>query len=113
MTKNRTTWLACALAILAAFGLALADDGGRPITVAMTGAEEPNGGDPDGSGEAVFTFNPGTAEVCFQLTVRDIAPATAAHIHRAPAGVNGRDRDRPHARPPAGRRAAASLRIAT
>jgi hypothetical protein len=89
MTKNRTTWLACALAILAAFGLALADDGGRPIAVPMTGAEEPNGGDEDGSGEAVFTFNVGLSQVCFQLVVRDIAPATAAHIHRAAAGVNG------------------------
>jgi hypothetical protein len=28
-------------------------------------------------------------EVCFQLTVSDIAPATASHIHRAPAGVAG------------------------
>jgi hypothetical protein len=67
----------------------LAEDGGRPIAVPMTGAEEPNGGDTDGSGEAVFFFNPGLSQVCFQLTVRDIAPATAAHIHLAPAGVNG------------------------
>jgi hypothetical protein len=51
----------------------------------MTGDQEPNGGDLDGSGEAVFFFNPGLQQVCYQLTVQDIEPATAAHIHRAPA----------------------------
>jgi CHRD domain len=56
----------------------------------MTGTEEaPGPGDPDGSGEAVFTLNHGLGQVCFQLTVMDIAPATAAHIHVAPPGVPG------------------------
>jgi hypothetical protein len=56
----------------------------------MTGADEaPVPGDPDGSGEAVLTLNHGQGEVCFQLTVADIAPATAAHIHEAPVGVPG------------------------
>lgn len=65
---------------------ALAADGGRPITVEMTGADErPGPGDPDGSGTAVFTVNPGQSEVCYVLTVENIDPATAAHIHRAPA----------------------------
>ncbi len=72
---------------------ALADhpgQGGRTFTVALTGAQEaPGPGDPDGSGEAVLRLNPGKGEVCFQLTVRDIAPATAAHIHEAPAGSPG------------------------
>ncbi|MGH2561025.1 MAG: CHRD domain-containing protein [Thermomicrobiales bacterium] len=56
----------------------------------MTGAEEaPGPGDPDGSGTALFTFNHGQREVCFELTVENIEPATAAHIHRAPVGVPG------------------------
>jgi hypothetical protein len=64
--------------------------GGRPLSTTMTGGEEvPGPGDPDGSGEAFITLNHGSGEVCFQLTVSDIAPATAAHIHEAPAGVAG------------------------
>jgi hypothetical protein len=67
-----------------------ADQGGRPMTVPMTGAEEaPGPGDPDGAGTAVFTFNAGQEMVCFELTVSNIEPATAAHIHRAPVGSPG------------------------
>jgi hypothetical protein len=67
------------------------DDGGRKFKVLMTGAEEvPGPGDPDGSGIAVLRLNPGTEQVCFQLFVEDILlPASAAHIHEAPAGVAG------------------------
>ena len=69
---------------------ALAADGGRPFSTAMTGAAEvPGPGDPDGSGTAVLRLNAGKQEVCFELVVSDIAPATAAHIHVGPAGVAG------------------------
>ncbi|MGH2586768.1 MAG: CHRD domain-containing protein [Dehalococcoidia bacterium] len=69
---------------------ATADDGGRPFTTALSGAAEvPGPGDPDGSGTASLRLNPGQGEVCFTLTVSGIAPATAAHIHVAPAGVAG------------------------
>ena len=62
---------------------AAADDGGRPFTVALTGAaERPGPGDPDGSGTATLSLNPGQEEVCFTLTVENIGlPATGAHIH--------------------------------
>jgi hypothetical protein len=64
--------------------------GGRPLSATLTGAAEvPGPGDPDGSGEAFVTLNPGLKKVCFQLSVSDIAPATAAHIHEAPVGVAG------------------------
>ena len=54
----------------------------------MTGAAEaPGPGDPDGSGTAFFTLNQGQGEICFELTVANIDPATAAHIHRAGVGV--------------------------
>jgi hypothetical protein len=67
-----------------------ASDGGRPFTTTLTGAAEvPGPGDPDGSGTASLRLNPGQGEVCFELTVTGIAPATAAHIHVAPAGVAG------------------------
>lgn len=63
---------------------------GRPLTATLTGvAEVPGPGDPDGSGTATVAVNQGQGEVCFVLTVADIAPATAAHIHRGAAGVAG------------------------
>jgi hypothetical protein len=46
-------------------------------------------GDPDGSGTAAVRLNLGQGEVCFELVVSGIAPATAAHIHVGPAGVAG------------------------
>lgn len=56
--------------------------GGRPITVTMTGAAEvPGPGDPDGTGTATITLNPGKGEVCYELMVDKIATANAAHIH--------------------------------
>jgi hypothetical protein len=66
------------------------DHGGRPLSATMTGAAEaPGPGDPDGTGTAVITLNHGQGEVCFQLTVANINPAIAAHIHEAPVGVPG------------------------
>jgi len=44
-------------------------------------AEVPGPGDTDGSGMATITLNPEQREVCFELTVSNIAPAAAAHIH--------------------------------
>ena len=73
-----------------ALQLPVGDQGGRPFTTTMSGAEEaPGPGDADGTGTATITLNPGQSEVCFELTVANIAPATAAHIHRAPEGVPG------------------------
>jgi len=63
--------------------------GGRPLSAVLTGPAEVPTGDPDGSGSAFVTLNQGQGEVCFELQVLDIAPATAAHIHVAPAGVAG------------------------
>jgi hypothetical protein len=57
----------------------------------LTGAQEaPNPGDPDGSGTAVITINPGLGTVCWELSVTGITlPASASHIHIAPAGSPG------------------------
>ena len=63
--------------------------GGAPRITTLSGAEEVPPADPDGSGFAVITLNVGQQQVCWELTVENIAPATAAHIHAAPAGVNG------------------------
>lgn len=81
----RITLPITALAALSLAGGVAAQEGGRPFTVAMTGAaERPGPGDPDGSGTATFRVNAGQGRICYTLTVRNIEPATAAHIHRAP-----------------------------
>jgi hypothetical protein len=70
--------------------------GGAPRTTSLTGQEECNAtgqcnlGDLDGSGFAAISLNVGQAEVCWEITVRDITlPALFAHIHEGPAGVAG------------------------
>jgi hypothetical protein len=80
-----------ALALLAiAVTAAVAQAGGRPLATTLTGAEEiPGPGDPDGSGTARLELNIGTGEICYELAVSGIAPATAAHIHVGQAGVAG------------------------
>lgn len=76
------------LAGLALAGPALA--AGSRLTATMTGAAEvPGPGDPDGAGTAVIRLNKGKGEVCYELTVSGIAPATAAHIHVGTAGIAG------------------------
>jgi len=67
-----------------------ADQGGRPLTAVMTGANEaPGPGDPDGSGFAIVTLNQGQGQICFEITLENVDPITAAHIHSGPAGVPG------------------------
>jgi hypothetical protein len=89
MMKSRIIAIgAVALGLVLAGGPAGAQ--GRPLSTTMSGAEEvPGPGDPDGTGFAVIILNQGQGEVCFDLTVSNIVPATAAHIHAGPAGVAG------------------------
>ena len=85
-----TRTLLLAAAALAAAAPALAEDGGRKFTIAMTGEEEePGPGDDDGTGTAALRVNPGQGQVCYDVTYANIDPPTAAHIHRAPAGSPG------------------------
>lgn len=80
--------LAVSLAALTVVTAGLA--GGAPLSATLTGAAEaPGPGDPDGSGSASLQLNRGQGEICYELAVSNIAPATAAHIHVAPAGVPG------------------------
>ena len=75
---------------LFAFNLAAAQDDGRKLYTTLSGSTEvPGPGDPDGSGSATITLNQGQGQVCFELTVANLAPVTAAHIHEAPAGKAG------------------------
>lgn len=55
----------------------------------MTGEQEvPGPGDPNGFGRATIILIPPDT-ICYVLTARRIAPATAAHIHQAPPGEAG------------------------
>jgi len=66
------------------------DKGGRPLSATLTGAAEvPGPGDADGGGAVKITVNQGKSQVCFEITVSNIADATAAHIHEAAAGQAG------------------------
>jgi hypothetical protein len=79
-----------AVALLwATVGPAAAQDSGRKLSTVLTGAAEVGGGDPDGTGTATLRVNPGTGEICYTITVANLDPVTAAHIHNAPVGVNG------------------------
>jgi hypothetical protein len=86
--------LSCFVISLTLVGAAWTFSGAKRSTT-LNGAEECNAagecnqGDPDGSGLARITLNAGQATVCWELTVRDIMPATASHIHKAPAGQPG------------------------
>jgi hypothetical protein len=86
--------LICAIVFASpAFAAPKADgecNGGRPLTATLTGAAEvPVPGDPDGSGTANVRVNPGQGCISYDVAVTGIAPATAAHIHEAPAGSAG------------------------
>ena len=88
MFRSLTVSCAASMALIATS--AIAADGGRKLQTNLTGAAEaPNPGDPDGRGMATVTVNAGKRQVCYTLSVRNIDPATAAHIHEAPAGVAG------------------------
>jgi hypothetical protein len=77
------------VALLATVGIVAA--GGRPLAASLSGANEvPSGsGDPDGRGSARLTLNQGQGELCVDIDVENISNIRLAHIHEAPAGVNG------------------------
>jgi hypothetical protein len=103
--KGRRLLLSLALAALVALALAgaasaarldFADHGGRSFSTVLTGEAEvneegvPNQGDPEGSGTAIITVNPGQEEVCWEITATGITlPATGAHIHEGAVGEVG------------------------
>ena len=57
------------------------------FVVDLEGSQEPTGGDVDGSGFARLDFT--DDELCYYLQVDNVEPATMAHIHEGPVGVNG------------------------
>ncbi|RYZ43968.1 MAG: CHRD domain-containing protein, partial [Sphingobacteriales bacterium] len=51
--------------------------------------EVPGPGDPDGSGYAMLRLNQGQGTISYELSVENIDPAMAAHIHIGVKGVAG------------------------
>jgi hypothetical protein len=91
MRSHLSVLLAGVVIAGAAAGAAIADDGGRPFSTTLTGAEEaPGPGDADATGQADITLNQGLNEVCFSISWADIdGEVFAGHIHVAPAGSPG------------------------
>lgn len=81
---------ALAALVIAVPGSAAHLQNGRPLTATLDGASEaPGPGDEDGDGTLVARINVGQGQFCYTLMVSGIDPATAAHIHEAPAGSPG------------------------
>lgn len=56
----------------------------------LTGLQEtPSAGDPDGTGTARIRFTGEPSQLCWEVNVRAIELATAAHIHRGVSGMAG------------------------
>lgn len=82
--------LCIAVIAMFAFSLPASAMGGRMFVSELSGEVEIPPGDPDGSGTATFTVNPGLGEICFDVTSEDIGlPLLAAHIHPGAAGEVG------------------------
>ncbi len=62
---------------------------GSPLSATLNGAQEPGGGDPDGTGWVELSLNQGQGTISYTLYVENIDPAAAAHIHVGGAGVAG------------------------
>lgn len=90
MSKHNALMISIATGVAILASPASSQDGGRKLQASLTGAAEvPGPGDPDGSGSAALTVNPGQNRICYTLTVRDIEPARAAHIHEGGPTVAG------------------------
>lgn len=82
------------IASTAALGLiatsALAQNSNRTLTAQLTGeAEVPGPGDLDGGGIARVKIDLESNQLCYDIRVRKIEPATMAHIHEGEEGEAG------------------------
>lgn len=92
---HKTLALGVAAAALGLAGCATVEEAvvektGKTYNADLTGAQEPGGGDPDGSGRAEVTVADRLDQICYDVGgIRNIGTITAAHIHRGAPGVNG------------------------
>ena len=76
------------LAATLSAGVVMASNHVTTLSTTLSGAEEVGGGDKNGKGfVTLHIFTNGT--ICWEGKVQAIERVTAAHIHNAPAGVDG------------------------
>lgn len=81
---------ALTLAVAAAFGTtASADSDQAAMTATLSGAEEVPANDSLARGMAIFQLSEDGTSLSYSLSVANLDNITQAHIHLAPAGVNG------------------------
>lgn len=80
--------LTLAVVVLATMALAVPAQATSQYRLGLSGANEVGGGDPDGSGTATVALGQ-DGTVCFDIRTSNVDDILAAHIHEAPAGVNG------------------------
>lgn len=61
----------------------------RLSTTLSGAAEVPTAGDPDGTGTATVNLNVTEGELCYEVTVQNLEPPVAMHIHEAERGKSG------------------------
>jgi hypothetical protein len=76
--------LAAALVLAAPAGAAV-----KRLEANMSGSQETDPGDPDGTGTAKLRLNRAERRVCYTIRVRNIDDVVAAHIHRGGRGFAG------------------------
>jgi hypothetical protein len=78
------------LGLVSWVGMPMAHAATTTLKAQMDGKQETGGGDPDGTGTAVFTLDDSKPDmVCYKITYRDIGKVTAAHIHAGAVGKSG------------------------
>jgi CHRD domain len=81
---------AAIVAVLVLAGTAAGNHRPNHLETTLVGSEEvPGPGDSDGSGRVDLRVRPRLGKICFEFTVTNVATITAAHIHKAPAGMAG------------------------
>jgi hypothetical protein len=77
--------------LIAALTLAgQASGGGRPLSATLSGASENPPTGSSATGQTAVRLNHGQGTVCYDMSVSGLSSnPTMAHIHEAPAGVNG------------------------
>lgn len=92
-SKRITVGLVLALSLLTAVlvtNVFAAHNGGRRLFTELSPDNEVPPAASDATGSAQITLNQGQNRICYIIEVEGLtAPAVAAHIHEAAAGVNG------------------------
>ncbi len=86
---KRVLGLAIAITLFSGASVASANDGSVRFTANLTGAQELQAADPDGTGKAKVWINAAAGEVCFDIKVKDTGTPNRGHIHAGDAATNG------------------------